>query len=335
MEESIEEGVYVKVAFIYHCDDFIKEIQAVIGTEHKVRIFHWDKPVKFYNMPYIIGKIKALMAWSDTCFFEWSAFLLAVASKLRKPRNTKIITRLHKFEINSWSHRINWDFVDKIIFVSDAIKQRFIRQMNGKVPTYKMHVIRNFVNTLKWQGIERTGKPSFLISMVGSVHPNKRIYDVMLAMRELIKVIPELKLNIIGDFETDYGKDLHNARHYLGLVDCVRFFPHMTLTQLKISYFASDIVICNSVSEAFNYVLQEAMLCGCEVFSHNWDGVHEFIQHSKIYTSQTEMITKIIRFYELTDTQRQYLSETNRTMANNENNILGNETIKQINELIK
>ena len=137
----------MKVALIYSCDDFIKEIEEDLRSKHEVRTFFYTKKqVKFYDIPSIVIRLKKLMKWADVCFFEWSTFLLAIASRLRKPRNTRIVTRLHKFEIYSWMDRIKWYFVDRVIFVGESTRQRFMGLAQGKIHNYKLYTVRNFVD---------------------------------------------------------------------------------------------------------------------------------------------------------------------------------------------
>ena len=62
----------------------------------------------------------------DVVFFEWASGLLVVASQL--PKTCKIVTRIHRYEMYQWVSKVKWDAVDKIIFVSKAMQDKFCLQ---------------------------------------------------------------------------------------------------------------------------------------------------------------------------------------------------------------
>ena len=41
-------------------------------------------------------------------------------------RRSSVVTRLHSFELHQWAPRINWDSVNRVILVSQAMRRRFV-----------------------------------------------------------------------------------------------------------------------------------------------------------------------------------------------------------------
>jgi len=98
-------------------------------------IVHYPTEVykrRTFNIPLLYGRlnrwgyregIRSILSRNDVCFFEWASDLLVIASYL--PKKSKIVTRLHSFELYDWAPKIKWDSVDKIILVSYAMQRMF------------------------------------------------------------------------------------------------------------------------------------------------------------------------------------------------------------------
>ena len=63
----------------------------------------------------------------DVVFFEWASDLLAYATQF--PKSCGIVTRLHRYEMFQWVPNINWAVVDKVILLSEAMRNKFIAQV--------------------------------------------------------------------------------------------------------------------------------------------------------------------------------------------------------------
>jgi len=287
-----------KLAFIYHCDDFIKEIQADFSEDHDVKVFYRKERIRPWNIPFIKSKLRKIMRWADVCYFDWAAHPLEIASHMRKPKNTRIITRLHKFELTSWAPKINWKLVDMVIFVSSAIRDRF----KESYPSVDATVIHNFVPMDHFSPSKKQfDNITNIISIVGNIIPEKRIYDIILAIKKIRNQVP-VRLFIVGDDSTTHAQHLRAAVKYLGLEDCVIFKGYHK--NIKLIYQASDIVVCNSLSESFSYVLQEAALSGCYTLTHDWLGSEEFYTDDMRYTHTDEFIEKVLNYYNLSSSKR-------------------------------
>jgi hypothetical protein len=108
---------------------FFQEIFADLARRYETRLYE----EKVYRTPLLYGRlnrwayrrrIRSLLRHSDLCFFEWASELLAAATHM--PKYCPVVTRLHAFELYAWAPRINWERVDKIIVVSEAMARQFI-----------------------------------------------------------------------------------------------------------------------------------------------------------------------------------------------------------------
>ncbi len=61
------------------------------------------------------------LARNDVVFFEWASGLLSAATQLSQ--KARIVTRLHRYEMYEWVERINWNRVDRVILVSEAMRR--------------------------------------------------------------------------------------------------------------------------------------------------------------------------------------------------------------------
>ena len=251
--------------------------------------------------------LKRLMRWSDVAFFEFANKPLAVASHMKKV--SKIIARLHRYELFSWVDQIDWEIVDKLILVSSAMQKRFV----NKFPYMKEKttVIYNDIDTETFAPINT--KINKTIGIAGRIIPRKRVYELILTFYELQKQIPDLKLRICGSgnaYDNEYYVMTKELVTKLNLRDNVFFDGYFeTVDKLVNWYNQIDILICNSLHESFHLTSHEAMACGRYALSHFWDGEEEFFDDDQIYKTGSELMMKIKSYYDLDKKSRQELSE--------------------------
>lgn len=71
------------------------------------------------------------MEWADICWFEWCDELIEYGSKHRLAESKKVICRLHSYEaFDLYLNNIDWNNIDKIIFVSQKIKSVVLERYN-------------------------------------------------------------------------------------------------------------------------------------------------------------------------------------------------------------
>lgn len=297
------------------CNDwkFYRNKYEAFKNHYDVRTFRQPQskiPLERYQSFLYKKRLLRLMKWSDITFFEFANKPLVVASHLKKV--SKIIVRLHRYELFSWADQVDWLKVDKVILVSNAMQRRFVR----KFPFMKKKttIIYNDIDTTTFIPLNSNLNRS--IGIAGAIIPRKRVYELILTFYELQKHLPDIKLRICGSSMSDNEEYYVNTKELvtkLNLKEKVFFSGYFeNVNELVKWYNQLDILICNSLHESFHYTSHEAMSCGRYALSHFWDGAEEFFNDDQIYLTDHELVSKVQSFYSLDEKSRQALSERMR-----------------------
>jgi glycosyltransferase involved in cell wall biosynthesis len=265
---------------------------------------------KEYHLPILSGRlngwthqnvIRTILKRSDACFFEWASELLVTASHM--PKYSPIIARLHSFELAEWAERINWDRVDKIIFISEAMRCKFAARFPTQ--TRKTMVVYNSIDLDKFRPTQRTF--DFSLGMLGTILPIKRIYEAILVVKELREQGFSPSLHIAGGPDHDnlnerYYVAVHRLVERLELNESVHFYGNVDDAASWLQNI--DIFISNSYWEGMQTALLEAMASGCYCLAHFWDGAEEALPAENIYSSDSDLRGKMADYAQLSDADR-------------------------------
>ena len=95
-------------------DTFVKAVAAALSSSYNVKMIYVSTNMK---------DIDTYMKEADLCWFEWCDELVIYGSKIALAKHKKIICRIHSYEVfTSYLKRVNWKSVDKVVFVSDHIR---------------------------------------------------------------------------------------------------------------------------------------------------------------------------------------------------------------------
>ena len=283
---------------------FFNEIFNDLTNHFNIEVFK----KKTYNIPLLQGRlnslayregIRSILRRNDICFFEWASELLMEASQL--PKSSVIVTRLHSFEIFEWAPKIKWDYVDKVIFVSQAMRKRFeslypehIHKTefvyNGRpLDIFKPPIQRNF---------------NFNLGMLCHITPIKRIYEVILMVYNLKAQGYRTHLHIAGKVvDLRYAAAIYRLVDKLNLQDSIIFYEYVTDSPAWLQNI--DIFISNSYWEGQQVSLLEAMATGCYCLAHHWDGAEEILPPENLYFTEAELMQKIIEYSKNPEAKRQ------------------------------
>lgn len=278
---------------------FFQDIYVDLARYYETRVY----VDKAYNTPLLYGRlnrwavrhrIRSLLRHSDLCFFEWASELLAIATQM--PKYCPIVTRLHAFELFAWGPRINWDRVDKVVVVSNAMARRLTErypQCVGKTCViYNGVPLPRFTPALRRSGLE--------LGMLCAVTPIKRVYEAVLTLDELRREHGlAARLHIAGSWSGDWiAEDYHEALRSLirrlGLDEHVIFHGYVRDVPGWLQQI--DIFISNSYREGQQVALLEAMAAGCCCYSHVWDGADEVLPSEYLYTTDAQLQAKVVEY---------------------------------------
>lgn len=195
LEEKMRVGYIVED---YNNWNFFKEIADNLSTRYSTNIFvppNMSFPIfrERINRSLFQYKIKSFIKENQVVFFEWVGPYLAEISK--HTNSCFLITRLHSYELYEWAPLVNWRNVDKIIFISRAMQQKFI-EIYPEVAD-KTIVIYHGVNLNKFQPPKQRlyqGR----IGMMGKITPIKRCYEMILALYEVKILGANFHLDLAG-----------------------------------------------------------------------------------------------------------------------------------------
>lgn len=294
---------------------FFREIFDDVDAHFNTDVFR----ARTFNTPLLYGRLNrwafrqqlhSMLHNNDVCFFEWASDLLAPASWLAK--DCVVITRLHSFELYEWAPKINWDFVDKIILVSEAMRRRFGELYPDHL--HKTEVIYNGVSLSEFNPPKQRSF-SLNIGMLCNIKPIKRVYDAILMVHGLRDRGYAPHLHIAGAPEGDfrYAEASHRLVKKLKLDDSVHFYGHVSNTASWLKNI--DVFVSNSYWEGHQVALIEAMATGCHCLSHFWDGVEETLPAENLFITEGELQQKIIEYAELSEVERGRRQTMMQTLA--------------------
>ncbi|MGO9579169.1 MAG: glycosyltransferase family 4 protein [Desulfobaccales bacterium] len=167
---------------------------------------------------------------------------------------------------------------NKIIAISDVTLQLLISLGAGPGKVTKIPLgMEPYIGNLEGYAPETGGR--YLLS-VGHVQRLKHQHDAIITLARLIPEIPDLSLLIAGEiYDPDYYQDLIKLAGDLGIDHRVHFLGVRDDIPVLMKG-ASALLLC-SESEAFSWVVLEAMSVGLPVVSSDCGGPGEIITHGQ------------------------------------------------------
>ena len=297
---------------------FFQDIYEDLSRHYQMDVFQ----EKVYRTPIFQGRlnrwghqqaIKTRLQRNDACFFEWASELLVPATHM--PVQCPIITRLHSYEITFWAPKINWDHVDKVILLSQSMRDKFSQFYPAHA--HKAEVVYNGVALDKFHPPAQRDF-TFNIGMLCSIHPVKRVYEMVLVIHSLKQAGYNPHLHIAGGkwsdgYFDDYYLSIERTIEKLDLHQNVTLHGHVTETAKWLQQI--DIFISNSYWEGQQVALLEAMASGCFCLVHFWDGAEECVPAENLYVTDIELQEKLISYAELADQEKRQQQALMRTIA--------------------
>lgn len=293
---------------------YFEEVYAAWQERYAVTLFQHNRirtPVfnNRLNRYRFRRNLQAFLEGQDVVFFEWASDLLVAATRL--PKTTRIVTRLHRYEMFQWAEKVDWSKVDRVILVSEAMKSKFAERF----PEYagKAVVVNEGVDTRKFQPVDRSFSGE--LGTLCYLGPRKRVYELILAFAEMAPRQAGLRLNIggSGNKHSDYNDALTSLVRKLGLGDRIRF--QGDIAEPWTWYPNIDIFISNSYSEGLQVAPMEAMACGRYTLSHAWDGAEELVPAEQLFLTNTELVEKVMAYASLTASEQRRKQEEMRAIA--------------------
>lgn len=181
------------------------------------------------------------------------------------------ITSVHDIYSRSWSGRwmlplfnCVWRRADAVIAISQAVEDWLVR--NRQLPSAKVTVTHYGIEVEPFApkdagdgSAPRVGGP-LIVGSIGRLEPRKGHEDLIRAMPDILRQVPQATLRVAGHDPWGYGPTLQAVIADLGLAEAVQLvgFSHDVPAFLH----ALDIFALASRSEGFGQVVIEAMAAG-------------------------------------------------------------------------
>jgi len=192
--------------------------------------------------------------------FYFPTILLAVFYKLFRRPNVKIVVTFHGSDIYKYipaNAIYRWcnKFVDKHIFVSEELQQKFFSQENGEI------LSAGILDCFNFKQPDKKSEFKYQLMFAGRLDENKGSKRLI----SLIEKLPNCQFLVVGD--GDYYQDLNKLN-----VNNLTLIKHATPQQLVKLYKESRFLLNLSLNESFGLVMTEAMACGTPVIATKTDG---------------------------------------------------------------
>jgi len=259
--------------------DLLKEnLEAINVRFYPVHIRRWRNIKEIARFLTILKEEKPDIVHSHLSFATRFAAVLAKVAGVPKVIETAHIREAWRKGIKKayFIDRFFCRFVDKVIAVSAAVKGYLIAEK--KIPTRKVEVIRNGVDTERFKPFESTnGKKEFCIGVIGRLEPQKGHKYFLEAVSMLDGKFDNTKFLIVG--EGSLREELQHKCQELKIDDRVEF---LGFKKDMVSVFGDlDLIVLPSLYEGLPLVALEAGAMGKAIIVTNVDGSPEVVINNK------------------------------------------------------
>lgn len=343
-KKDLKQALWYYNKSLYNCDneDMSKEINEIINTiqqEHSIKTIENKKKIAFFvkqgmdsflndiingisgeyeTEKIVVTDFKQIdegMQWADACWFEWCDELVIYGSNLPMAKEKKIICRLHSYEaFTDYPSKVNWNTVDKLVFVAEHIKNFVTDKFN--INNEKVAVIPNGIDINKWTFKER--KPGFNIAYVGYINYKKGPMLLLHTFKAIYDKNHRYKLYIAGKFQDD-----RDVLYFNQMIKEFGIEKNIVYEGWKdnLDEWLEDknYILCTSILESQNMSVMQAMVKGIKPIVHNFVGAKTIYPKEYVWNTIDEAVSNLrsgeYNSYEYNDFIKQKYSLEKQTLS--------------------
>ncbi|MGL4726362.1 MAG: glycosyltransferase [Scandinavium sp.] len=230
----------------------------------------------------------------DLAWFEWGDSAIIAASHL--PKYCRIVCRIHRYELyGSAFLQANWENVDEVIVVSEAMKKRFVSQLADKLPPrLKITVLPNLTGHLP-KPVQGEKNP-FHLACVARFAPQKNLMQLLPIMQALVRTDSRYTVYIAGRIEDQclYESFCELVKTY-GLSRNVVIEGALPAAEMANWYQRKSFILSVSYNESQGMGIFEAMLAGLKpIVFHAAGGLSEYLPARYLLSSIDDAVASIV-----------------------------------------
>ncbi len=238
----------------------------------------------------------------DYVWLEWAdGYPLFLATKFTKEQlgAARIIFRIHKYELMiertlSEIKKINPDMIDKLIFVSDYMKQIGLFQF----PWMEMgEVMPNLIDHTKFPYVERKSK-GYNLLYLGRIGHIKNLPYLMQLFYELLLCDGRYKLHVVGEM---YDKEIYYFKEnfikkipYLDIGKNIIFHGQIKHSEVPAMMAEMDYIVSTSTFESQGVGAIEGMCTGMKPVIYNYGSADESFQPEHLFMTRADFLNRIL-----------------------------------------
>ena len=222
-------------------------------------------------------RLRPHLDWADVVFVDWMAHLAAMFT-LIDPGNTRIIVRLHSFEMfRLWPHLVDLSRVDDLVFVSKHFKA-FAGEVLPTLSLEDAPVQQVVFNAMKLNGYstEKAEGARFVVALVGYGQIAKdprwalRVVELLRAQDQRYRLLlvgsPSADLSSVWARTYKRKLDIEIAR--LEAADGIEVYGHCDDVPDLLKRVG--VILSSSVRESFHIALVEGAASGAVPIVRDW-----------------------------------------------------------------
>jgi len=239
---------------------------------HKKSIFAIMKMVP--RLEEIIKKEKIDIVHARSRVPAWAAYFAC------RRTGAVFITTCHGYYTkHPFSYCMGW--AKRVIVLSNCIGRHMIDDFS--VPYERIKLVPRSVDLekFKYQAPDKKRKEEFNVGIIGRITPLKGHLHFIKAMARVARVVPKLKIWIVGDAPSTreaYKEQIQVLVRRLGLSHCTEFLGTQRDIPAIMSYL-DLVVLATTTHEAFGRVIVEAQAAGVPVVATEVGGVVDIIEN--------------------------------------------------------
>jgi ubiquinone/menaquinone biosynthesis C-methylase UbiE/glycosyltransferase involved in cell wall biosynthesis len=288
-----------KIAFLClpGLDNFLKDIVETFSLGYDVKLVVSTDG----------NEITEAIKWADIVWLEWANDLAVFATnKVPEIANKKVICRLLGYEIFSkFPEKINWELVDKLMFINEHKKELF-KEIYSKVNVEKI-VIKSGIDLDKFAFKLR--KKNYNLLIMGNINYRKGFETLLLSFQHLLETDNKYMLYIKGIFQ-----DLRYKDYILNIIKEMKIENNI----IFIDQYIDDIdswgerfgyILSTSIEESFHYTIGEFMSKGIKPVINSWPSAREMWPNECIFATVRQFQEKILEDKYDSESYRRFIED--------------------------